>query len=294
MVVSTLTSPAESSTGLSTPTSGVVGVLRRAMPREEFFAGLYILGLINGLGGQIIQSINLDGWSASAFERISVIEFLACFAGVALLLRDRKEEAVRTLDLAFAAIFLLFIILPVGVLSWVGVTGLSLYTLLTQPGPSVRRGAIILLAVTVPMLWSRLLFQFFANIILEIDAALVANVLGTLRDGNLVRFFDGPGYMKVEPGCSSLANMSLAFLCWVTVTQYVNHRWSPIDILWCFLTCISVVAVNVIRISLMVVSQDYYQAIHSEFGNTIGNLILIVLSVGFSVLGARREIFSRA
>ena len=63
----------ESSTALSAPASGVLEVLRRAMPREEFFAGLYILGLINGLGGQIIQSINLDGWSVAAFDRISVI-----------------------------------------------------------------------------------------------------------------------------------------------------------------------------------------------------------------------------
>jgi exosortase/archaeosortase family protein len=293
MVVPTLTSPAESSTELSAPTSGVVGVLRRAMPREEFFAGLYILGLINGLSGQIIQSINLDGWSARAFDRISVIEFLACFAGVSLLLRERKE-AVRTLDLAFAAIFLLFIILPVGVLSWVGVTGLSLYILLTQPSPSIRRGAIILLAVTVPILWSRLLFQFFANIILGIDAALVASVLGTDRVGNVVRFFDSSGYMVVQPGCSSLANMSLAFLCWVTVTQWVNHRWSPTDIIWCLLTCVSVIAVNVVRISLMGLSQDHYQTLHTEFGATIANFILLALSVGFSVLGARREIFSRA
>jgi exosortase/archaeosortase family protein len=292
-MVSTLTSPAERSTELSAPTSGVVGVLRRAMPREEFFAGLYILGLINGLGGQIIQSINVEGWSASAFERISVIEFLACFAGVALLLRDRKE-AVRTLDLAFAAIFLLFVILPVGVLSWVGVTGLSLYILLTQPGPSVRRGAIILLAVTVPMLWSRLLFQFFADIILGIDATLVASVLGTDRVGNVVRFFDSSGYMVVQPGCSSLANMSLAFLCWVTVTQWVNHRWSPTDIIWCLLTCVSVIAVNVIRISLMGLSQGHYQTLHTEFGYTIGNFFLLALTVGFCVLGARREIFSRA
>jgi exosortase/archaeosortase family protein len=261
------------------------------MSREEFFAGLYILGLINGLSGQIIQSIKVD--SASAFERISVIEFLACFAGVSLLLRDRKE-AVRTLDLAFAAIFLLFIILPVGVLSWIGVTGLSLYVLLTQPSPSVRRGAIILLAVTVPMLWSRLLFQFFADIILGIDAALVASVLGTDRVGNVVRFFDSSGYMVVYPGCSSLANMSLAFLCWVTVTQWVNHRWSPTDIIWCLLTCVSVIAVNVTRISLMGLSQGHYQTLHTEFGNTIGNFILLALTVGFSVLGARREIFSRA
>ena len=49
-------------------------------------------------------------------------------------------------------------------MSWVAVTGLSLYILLfANDGPERRRGALILLALTVPMLWSRLFFQFFAQ-----------------------------------------------------------------------------------------------------------------------------------
>jgi len=37
----------------------------------------------------------------------------------------------------------------------------------------------------------------------------------------------------------------------------------------------------------MGLSQDHYQTLHTEFGNTIANFILLALSVGFSVLGAR-------
>jgi hypothetical protein len=72
------------------------------------------------------------------------------------------------------------------------------------------RGALILLAMTAPMLWSRLLFQIFAKPILNIDATLVSVLLGTDRSGNMVGFLDGSGYMIVLPACSSLANMSLA------------------------------------------------------------------------------------
>jgi exosortase/archaeosortase family protein len=180
-------------------------------------------------------------------------------------------------------------------LSWVGVTGLSLYILLfANAGPERRRGALILLALTVPMLWSRLLFQFFAKLILDIDATLVASILGTTRVGNMVHFADSSGYMVVLPACSSLANMSLAFLCWVSITQWAKHQWSPTDILWSLLTCASVITVNVTRISLMGLSRSHYEAIHSQWGDLVTNSVMLVLMVGFSVVGARRELFSRA
>src|SRR5262249_56818140 len=111
------------------------------------------------------------------------------------------------------------------------VTGLSVYILLfANDGSERRRGAVILLALSVPMLWSRLVFQFFAKFILDIDATLVARLLGTDRTGNMVHFADGSGYMVVMAPCSALANMSLAFLCLVSMTQYARHRVSARDI----------------------------------------------------------------
>jgi hypothetical protein len=96
------------------------------------------------------------------------------------------------------------------------------------------------------------------------------------------------------PACSSLTNMSLGFLCWVSITQWAEHRWSAVDVLWSLLVCVSVIAVNVTRISLMGLSYRHYEVIHSDFGNMIANFIMLCLMIGFSVLGARRELFSRA
>jgi hypothetical protein len=263
--------------------------------RGEFFAALLTLGCVNGLGSQVIQSVNKHGWAdalSNTFE-ISAIVWLSCIAGISITLRARTGE-VRSPDVAVGAGFLFLVILPIGPLSWLAVTALCLYIQATTNDPSLRRGAVILFATTVPMLWSRILFHFFANAILQVDASLIGWLLGTQRTGNLVEFADGSGLLVILPPCSSLANVSLAFLCWVTVSQFVCHKKSAYDILWCLLACGSVVAVNVTRMSLMGLNLLNYDGIHNRWGDAVVNTIILSLTIGFCVLGVRRELFSRA
>jgi exosortase/archaeosortase family protein len=269
--------------------------LFKSITRNELFAILYILGCANGLLGRMIQAAQISDWeSAISGIDINVIVLFACFAGISMILED-DSESVRPRDLTVAAVFLVFVGLPIFALSWVAVTGLSLYILLFANANSDRvRGATVMLALTAPMLWSRLLFQLFAKFILDIDAGLVALLLGTARTGNMVRMVDDSGYMIVMPACSSLANMSLALLCWVTITQWVRHRWVVADVFWAALACLTVITVNVTRISLMGWSQTHYKYIHSTWGDLITNSIMLTLMVAVTVLGARREIFSRA
>ena len=130
--------------------------------------------------------MNCDGWTGLLEVDISVIVLFACFAGISTLLQEDGDE-IRSADLAVGGVFLILVMLPIFALSWLAVTGLSLYILLFANGGSARRrGALILLALTVPMLWSKLMFQFFAGPILEIDASLAAWLLGTDRVGNVL------------------------------------------------------------------------------------------------------------
>ena len=268
--------------------------ISRELPRGEFFAGLFALGCVSGLASRIIQSINRLGWAEALFKtfEISVIVWISCAAGVSLILRDRTI-GLRSPELAIGAGFILLVILPIGPLSWLAVTALSLYVIFSANAVSSRRGAFILLATTVPMLWSRLLFQFFSNLILQIDASLVGWILGTHRTGDIVEFADGSGVLVILPSCSSLANVSLAFLCWITVSQLVCHKRSAYDLLWCLVACISVIAMNVTRVSVQGLSQWHYATFHSPWGDAVGNTIILGLIVVFSVLGVRRELFQR-
>jgi hypothetical protein len=281
---------------ISAPRGGLVAALQHSLPRNEFFAGLYILGCANGLLGRSIYTFNLEGWRGAVvgFE-MNVIVLAACLAGVYLIATGSRDR-IRALDLVVTLAFLGLVTVPIYAVSWVAVTGLSFYILLfADDGAERRRGALILLALAVPMLWSRLLFQFFARPLLELDATMAAWLLGTERMGNLVRFADNSGYMVITPFCASFGNITYAFLCWVVVSQWVNHRWRWIDLLWLFLACASVVATNVSRIALIGQSQENYQLIHGPGGYEffMGTVILCFI-IGFSVIGARRELFQRA
>jgi hypothetical protein len=265
------------------------------MPRGEFFAALFIVGCVNGLVPEIISSIHQFGWKDALIDSfgISAIIWVACFAGIFLIIRERTER-LRRLDFVLGAGFLLLTFLPAGKTSWLAITVLSIYLLLGGGVDSPRwRGAAILLATTVPMFWSRMLFACFSNLILDIDASLGAWLLGTGRVGNMIRFADNTGYLIIFPACSSLANTSLAFLCWIALSQAVGHRWSYRDLPWCFLACASVVIVNVIRISLMGRSQQSYEVIHGEWGRMVVSAIILCLTIGISALGVRRELFAR-
>lgn len=266
----------------------------KELPRGDFFAGLFVLGCLSGLASRIIRSIDRVGWTDAFFNTfdVSVIIWISCAAGVSLVVRDRTL-GIRPRELALAAGFVVLSILPIGPLSWLAVTALSLYLVLSTNVATSRRGALILLGTTVPMLWSRLLFHFFANPILQIDASLVSWILRTHRTGDIVGFADGSGVLVILPSCSSLANVSLAFLCWVTVSQLVRHKPSPYDLLWCLMACLSVIVVNVIRISFMGLSQWHYTVAHTPLGNAISGTIILALIACFSLLGVRRELFQQ-
>jgi hypothetical protein len=277
------------------PSTSWGAIVSGSFRRTDLFAVLYILGAANGLLGRLIQSANYDGWVGAILGiDINVIVLFACFVGISALLDDNDDDEIRAFDLLVAAIFLAIVIMPISPVSWIAVTGLSLYILVFSRGSlSRQRGAIVMLALTVPMLWSRLLFQFFAKVILDIDAFLVASMLGSERTGNMVNFADGSGHMVVLAPCSSLANMSLAFLCWISITQWAKHRWTVMDLVWSGFACASVIAVNVTRISLMGVGRSYYDAIHNEWGDLVTNSVMLALMVAFSLIGVRRELFSR-
>ena len=151
----------------------------------EYFAGLFILTFASGLTPHIIESVRIIGWEhalINTFE-ISAIIWIACIAGVSLVLRERTT-GIGQLDLVLGAGVVFLVILPIGSLSWIAVTSLSLYILVSADIATSRRGALILLATTVPMLWSSVLFHLFANLILGVDASLVSWLLGTHRIGN--------------------------------------------------------------------------------------------------------------
>src|SRR2546421_9846011 len=97
---------------LTAPSRGLVAALRHSIPRNEFFAALYILGIANGLVGRMYSTSKLDSWADAVTSLdINVIVLFACFAGVSTILFAERER-IRSMDLAVAAVFLIVTAIP--------------------------------------------------------------------------------------------------------------------------------------------------------------------------------------
>jgi hypothetical protein len=266
-----------------------------SMKRSEYFAALCILGVVNGIGPKAMQAVAASGLIDAAVGTfdISAVVWVACAIAIGFLIEDQGDR-VGAVDIAVGVAFLALVALPIGQAAWLGLWGLGLYIVsIAGEASARRRGATILIAITVPMLWSRLLFRLFSDFILHLDASLVGYMLGTETAGNVVQFADGSGNaLVILSGCSSLAGLSLVPLCWVTLSQLVQHNWSARDTLWCILAAISVVSVNVARVSMMGLSEAHYVMIHSPWGNFVASTVTLSLVVGFCSIGVRRELFA--
>lgn len=262
-----------------------------SLRRGHYFAALLILGYGSGFTAHIIGAVQQWGWTDAlliTFD-LSAIVWISCLAGILLILEE-EGSGLCLADLGAGICFIAFAILPVRSLNWLAVAGLSVYILMATKTSATRRGATILLASTVPLLLSPLLFHFFSRPILEMDASLISSLLGTRQTGTLVELADHSGELAILPGCSSFTNVPVGFLCWVLLSQIVPHKPSAYDPFWCLLACASVIPLNVARIALYDLGRWYYVTFHSPWANAIDNLLITLVVLGVSALGMRREL----
>jgi len=266
-----------------------------AFHRGAFIAGLFILGFANGICAQILQSIaegTVGGAILDTFG-ISVLVWAASFIVLSLLLRHPAEPVTRH-DLILGSAVLAAALFPSSKLSWLALTGLGLYGLRCfEPATRMRRAAFVMIALTVPMFWSRLVFAIFSDLILQADAILISWITGTERAGNTVGFADGSGYLFILPPCSSLANVSLAILAWALFAQAFAVRPSPNDVWWCLAACIAVVVINVTRIALIGLHPDHFELFHGAAGASIASFLSLTAIVGINLIRVRRALFAR-
>jgi hypothetical protein len=277
------------------PTQAYGWRVRQWVSRGELFAGLLIIPCVNGLAGRVIETSRDLGWDAlTAGFNVSVIAWLAALGSIRLVLRTGGGQ-IRLIDLVAAAAVLILTAVPVPKVSWVALTISSIYiSRASLRGSATQRAALICLALTAPMLWGPALMHAYFEPFQWLDAWLISGITGTERLGNLVQLANGPGYLMIEGPCSSFHNISLAILASVTASQIVGVRPTSVGQLgWCLLACASVLAVNVIRISLIGLHPNYYDLLHGPLGSTVANWLSLGLIGLICYFGVRHDL-SRA
>ncbi|MFG5117322.1 exosortase/archaeosortase family protein [Methylorubrum sp. POS3] len=268
-------------------TSMPIGVpIPTALPirRTVILGAAMALCAINGLAGAIILAVERTGFvdALSSLFNISAIVWIAVVCGIALGLSpaaEDRDDPLQSRDIVVLALATILILAPSGTLGWFALTVVAGWTLLTSER-RLARAAAILLAVTMPMCWTRLLFSFAAKQILAADAELTAILLGTTATGNLIQFPGGQGYFQIYPACSSLGNVSLAILGWmIAVNLFGRGSWRH-DLFWGLMACCSVIAINILRLTAIGAYPQHFDLIHGTVGNTVtGWLSLIAITM---------------
>lgn len=259
----------------------------RSVPRNELFAALLVIGSLNGAAGRAIYRLTTESWPTIwLLLELNAVVFLAALTAIDHLYRMPATAPGRR-DLAIATMTLALIVFPSSPASWLGLTIMGLYLAATgAPGSRQRRGGWIVAALTMPMLWSRVLMSVLGDFILRLDAAAVSLVLTTERNGNAIAFADGWGYFWIAPECSSLGNVSLAILAWVAVTQSVERRLRPPPFFFLLLLA-SVIVLNVGRMVLTGLSHDNHSIIHGQMGNFLFGWLFLSTIATVILIGCR-------
>jgi hypothetical protein len=244
--------------------------------RSQIYCGVVSIGFANGASDRVAESLGRGGAISAIMGMfgVSLVVWLAMGTTIWLFLHSEAERPRRTDFVAACAAAFAFL-LPLPQLSWL---------VLTSPAGVLRRAAVVLGAITVPMFWARMAFAVFGGPILAIDAKMVGWIVGTRGVGNTVPFADGSGVVFLLPACSSLTNLSLALLCGVMIVKLYDLKWSKTVIRAVIAACLATVAINLARISLIGVMPAYYDIIHGTVGITLAewttNLTVMAIYAG--------------
>lgn len=249
--------------------------------------------VVNGLAAKAISSVMQKGVSHAAWTLfdVSAIIWIAAFLGLGLVGRTREPREVTRIDMAVASLAVILALIPLNHTSWIGLIVAGTWAVLTsRPDSDLRRGAKILLALTVPLFWARLTFSFAGDLVLNMDAMVTGTLLARPYHGNVVQFADGSGYFQIYPACSSLVNMSLALLAWWTAVNVVGTLSTARVMAVAVILGIVVFIINIIRLVALGTYPQHFELIHGDVGSTVVSWITLVVVAGISWLGIRQSL----
>jgi exosortase/archaeosortase family protein len=114
---------------------------------------------------------------------------------------------------------------------------------------------------------------------------------GTVWQDNIITGPSGFGIV-VYTGCSSFHNLSLAMLCWVTISRLHHQNWRTRDLVTGGGVAAAIILLNIVRLCLMVWNIELFHYWHDGLGAEIFAIgaSLMILSISLYGTGAARRL----
>ena len=241
-----------------------------------------VVCLVNCIGGRVIDSIRGAGFVDAFYGTfsMSVVIWFTAWVGIKFLI-NAPNRGCTVVDWFVAVGVLFAALLPWSVISWIFLTLVAIRLIyVSNPDSDTRSAGWVLFTLTIPVVWSKILFNIYSEYILSIDATFVSMVLGGARRSNVVLLENGLG-LRIAAACSSIANTSLVLPLWTALRRLNKLEFKLQSFVVPLFGTISMIALNVFRISLIGWFPDYYHVIHDGIGANIflflDSLVLILI-----------------
>ena len=237
-------------------------------------------------------------WPGSAGELISglcavgVFQYLAWYAIFRLLGASSPIPVAKQKDVLVIVALCLLMFFPNSKMIWIAAIGVAVYLLICSRGDlSMRAAGMVLAALSVQEFWGHIVFQLITMPLLRAETAVVGTMLQLTRGGmmwydNIITTQRGHGIV-LYPYCSSFHNLSLALLCWVSLTRLRYLKWRRHDFVLGGLVACMVILMNTTRLYLMALDADAYHFWHDGTGSNIFEVGATVSVLLLTVYGSR-------
>lgn len=261
--------------------------------RAGLFAIVGCVAAVNGFAGKIATAfysqplvmalLDLGGVSAIVWFAIAILFTISGEAAAGSALRP-ADKAVLVLTL-----FLSFI--PLNFAAAVGLLLCGAYLAATSAGNSAdRRIAVVMIALTGPLIWGRFLLALMGPFLLHLDAGMAGFLAGIPVQGNVIALPRGHGNLYVALGCSSLHNMSLAVLLFVAVTQALRLRYTALLLVTGAGAALAMATVNVLRLATLARFPEYFDLFHTGWGGSFFGAVSFLAAGAIIAWGIHAEL----
>ena len=148
-----------------------------------------------------------------------------------------------------------------------------------------RAAGAVALAIAIQAVWAPLIFSRLSSFFLQIDATMVGWLLGYVvpgaaSNGTIVTTPGGHDVI-ITAACASFHNLSLASLCWVTLTMLHRPYWIRSDLYVGLGAMLIQFGLNVWRLVFVCMSLPMYEYWHEGLGKHIFSAVATVCAIVF-------------
>ena len=223
-----------------------------------------------------------EGVEIGGRAALGAFELFGAAVSLYLLSRGRLGNASLVDWLACASAIL------IGSIGFAGasITLFALYLFVRYPDDlNTKAAGTVAAAVAVQAIWAPLIFSKISFLLLQVDAGVVGSLVslivpGASWSGTVVSTPAGHAVAIYEP-CASFHNLSLASLCWVTLTMLHRPYWVKSDLYIGLGAALIQFGFNVWRLVFVCLSLPMYEFWHEGAGKHIFSAVATACAIIF-------------